>query len=188
MTTNGGPALTVNTGLFGIPHLTVTQVLVSHVRTRLLTARTVIITINVSSVMILTLWLTTRLLVLFLSKTVLLIQVSIQTMELNYFVLNVRKDFTSILRLKVVTNVRLKIVWDAFQRLNVLNVKKILTSLMMGLNVEATLVIVPLIPNLKIIQFHESPITRFVIDVRWIIPGLILMMNVFYVAWELKNA
>jgi len=110
MTTNGGPALTVNTGLFGIPHLTVTQVLVSHVRTRLLTARTVIITINVSSVMILTLWLTTRLLVLFLSKTVLLIQVSIQTMELNYFVLNVRKDFTSILRLKVVTNVRLKIV------------------------------------------------------------------------------
>lgn len=186
--TNGGPVLTVNTGLCGTPHLMATRVPVSHVLKRHLTVRTVIITINVSSVMILTLWLTTRLLVFYLSKTVLLIQVSIRMMVLNCFVLNVRKDFTLILRLRVVTNVRLKIVWDAFQRLNVLNVKKILTSLMMGLNVEATLVIVPLIPNLRIIQFHESPITRFVIDVRWIIPGLILMMNVFYVAWELKNA
>ena len=143
MMTNGGPVLTVNTDLCGILPLMATQGLVSHVLTRLLTVRAVTITINVSSVMIRTLWLTTRQHVFFLSKTVRLIQVSIQTMALNCFVLNVRKDFTSILRLKVVRNVRLKIAFDVFPSLNVLNVIKILTSPMMDLNVGATSVIVP---------------------------------------------
>lgn len=155
MTTNGMLVLTVSMDSCGTPHLMETLDPVSHVLRISLIARTVIITINVSNAWILSSLLITRQIASYLSKIVLLIQASIQAMDLNGFVLNVRKDITSTLRLKNVRNVRFKIVFDVCQRLNVLNVRKILTSHLMGLNVEETLSIVPLIQLLRIIQSHE---------------------------------
>ena len=138
MMINGGHVLTVNTGLCGTPQLMETQARVSHVLTRFLTVRAVIITINASSVTILSLWPIISQAVSFLSKTVLLIQVSTQAMGLNGCVLNVRKDGTLMLRPIVVLNVTFMTVFDVCQRLNALNVRLDLTSHTMGLNAEVT--------------------------------------------------